>query len=110
MPIWMVGSASGTGTQLATPVVLEVSTLPAPGMPLIILIWPPILMESDIFTPPITSNLAPGVVVPIPTFWAMPVKVKNNKTEIANTLYIIYSLLHFKEIQLVNENSFSNGR
>jgi hypothetical protein len=47
----------------------------------------------------LTSNCADaaGVVVPIPTFWAILVIVKNNKTEIDNTLYMIVCLFVYKK-------------
>jgi hypothetical protein len=45
---------------------------------------------------------AAGVVVPKPTFWAMPVKAKNNKTEIVNTLYMIVCLFVYKNKYFLN--------
>jgi hypothetical protein len=61
----------------------------------------------------LTSNCADaaGVSVPIPTFWAILVKVKNNKTEIDNTLYMIVCLFVYKNtILFFNGNFISNGR
>jgi hypothetical protein len=61
----------------------------------------------------LTSNCADaaGVVVPIPTFWAILVKVKNNKTEIDNNLYMIVCLFVYKNnILFLNGNFISNGR
>jgi hypothetical protein len=110
VPICIVGSASTAGASETQAelfliskllVVLLKITRPATGLAMAFLSVVVILGGKKPLVVLLTSNCADaaGVVVPIPTFWAMPFNVKNNKTEIGNTLCMMYRLWYLKKVE-----------
>jgi hypothetical protein len=110
VPIWIVGSASAHGiaglseTQaelfLISKLLVVVLKIirPATGLAMAFLSLVVILGGKKPLVVLLTSNCADaaGVVVPIPTFWAILVIVMTKQNKIVNTLFMMYRLWYLK--------------
>ncbi len=101
-------------SQVAVPSALDVNTFPKPGLPSLILTCPSISKRPDagnivmfpalfdmVELPPAISNIAPGVLVPIPTLPSFLTKRSDVSDE-----FIIFKL----EVALVLPEPFTTSR